>query len=51
MGRNKKYFTDEEINECNRSKSKRYYARHREEILRRRMQKYWKSVDKKMSTM
>ena len=48
MGRKRKYFTEEEIDECNRTKSKRYYERHRREILRKRMRKYWESMGKRM---
>ena len=51
MGRKRKYFTDEEIDEFNRQKSRKYYKRNRKAILRKRMQRYWESVDKRMPEM
>ena len=45
MGRKRKYFTKEEINERNKLKSKRYYQRNRKQICEKRMRKYWKIYD------
>lgn len=48
MGRKKKYKTKEEKNEGNRNKSKSYYMRNRETICKKRMQKYWNQLEKKL---
>lgn len=51
MGRQRKYTTIEEINESNKRKSKSYYLRNREKICKKRMQKYWKNLDKEVSNV
>ena len=55
MGRKRKYHTDEERRAANRLKQRRYYQRHRKEIIAHKMKMYWEKkneqsrVDKKMS--
>ena len=51
MGRKKKYVTDQQRTNAKRKDDQLYYERHREEVLRKRMQRYWKSMDKKMPYM
>lgn len=51
MGRKKQYKTKEEKDDANRRKSKSYYMRNREAICKRRMQKYWGDLDKKVPNL
>lgn len=41
MGRKKKYKTEDEIKEANRKKALAYYHRNKEEINRKKMEKYY----------
>jgi hypothetical protein len=48
MGRKKKYDTIKQQREAKQRDDQLYYQRHREEILRKRMQRYWKNMEKKL---
>ena len=39
------------LREQKQVRDKRYYERHKQNILRKRMQRYWEKMDKKMSKM
>lgn len=44
MGRNRKYFTDEEQRKAKQKDNKLYYQRHKKSILKRRMHRYNKAL-------
>ena len=46
MGRKKLNISDDEIKKRNLMKSLRYYYKHREKILVKRMDRYWKEQSK-----
>lgn len=41
MGRKKLNRTKEELNELNQNRVKKHYLKHRESIIKKRMQRYW----------
>jgi hypothetical protein len=47
MGRNKKYFTDDEIKQFNRDKSMRYYLRNRDIIREKNKNRYHEKKNNK----
>jgi hypothetical protein len=49
MGRKKLHRTREEIREQNRLRAQKYYERHGDDIKRKRMERYWEKVGKKLS--
>lgn len=49
MGRYKLNRTVEEKREQARIRAKRYYSRHKEELNKKAMQRYWQKVGKKLS--
>ena len=54
MGRKKIYFTEKEIKEANKRKSRRYYLKNSEKIKKKRMEKYYeekKRMEKELSRM
>ena len=51
MGRKKKYITNEQKQEARRKDDRLYYERHKESILRKRMQQYWNGLETKLSKM
>ena len=51
MGRKKLNKNEVELREQKQVRDKRYYERHKQNILRKRMQRYWEKMDKKMSKM
>jgi len=42
MGRKKKYFTNDELEEANRQKAMRFYERHKEQRKKEARERYWK---------
>jgi hypothetical protein len=49
MGRKKLNRTEEQLREQKRIRDKRYYERHGERIKQKRMLKYWKTMEEKLS--
>ena len=49
MGRKKLNRTKDELREQKRVRDERYYQRHRNNILEKRMRRYWKQMDERMS--
>lgn len=53
MGRKKIYITSEQKQNAKRKDNELYYEKHKDEIKRKRMDKYWKTknMDKKLSLL
>jgi hypothetical protein len=51
MGRKKANRTQDELREQKRIRDKRYYEKHKSKLLQKRMQRYWKSMEEKLSEM
>jgi hypothetical protein len=51
MGRKKLNKNEDELRKQKRIRDKRYYERHKQNILQKRMKRYWKSMDKKVSEL
>lgn len=47
MGRKPKYSSDQERREAVRAACQRYYAKNREAVCAKRMERYWNKVGKK----
>ena len=46
MARPRKYFTKKEKIQARRERQRKYYYKHREEILNKKMKKYWEIKNK-----
>ena len=46
MARPRKYFTKKEQIQARRERQRKYYYKYREEILNKKMKKYWKNKNK-----
>jgi len=44
MGRYKKYMTQEQMDEANRIKARRYYERNKEKVKKKNLERYYNSV-------
>jgi len=51
MGRKKLNRTEHELRQQKRIRDKKYYERHKAKLLQKRMQRYWKKLDEKLSKM
>lgn len=49
MGRNKKYFTNEQRRDAKQRENRKYYSRNKDRINKERMRKYYEKVGKEVS--
>jgi hypothetical protein len=47
MGRNRKYFTDEEKTQANRNAVMRYYERNKDAVKKKNLERYYETINKK----